>query len=62
MGEQHLDFLPLAARGFVRLGLGDVAGEVACAFMDRAQNVAGGALGSSAASVGMARSRACWPG
>src|SRR5262249_33448220 len=48
MREQHLDFLPLAARGLVRLGLGDVAGQVACAFMDRAQNLARRCIGAAA--------------
>jgi len=31
MCEQHLDLLPLAAAGLVRLGLGDIACQVACA-------------------------------
>jgi hypothetical protein len=45
MREQHLELFPLAARGLVRLGLGDTACGVACAFVDRAQNFAAGALG-----------------
>jgi len=37
MREQHLDFLPLATRDLIRLGLGEVANQLACAFMDLVQ-------------------------
>ena len=46
--EQHLDFSSLAARGLARLGFGDVLGQVTCAFMDRAQNLAGRCIGAGA--------------
>src|SRR5260370_9446378 len=55
MREQHLNLLPLAARGLVRLGLDDVTGEFACAFMDRAQNLAGRCI------VAAARFQRAWP-
>ena len=55
MREQHLNLLPLAARGLVGLGLGDVAGQVARAFMDRAQNLAGRCIGAAA------RFQRAWP-
>lgn len=41
MGKQHLDLLPLASRGDVGIGGGDVARYVAGALGDRAQKVAG---------------------
>ena len=48
MCEQHLDLFLLAERGVVGLGLGDTAGEVACALVDRAQNFTGQCIGAAA--------------
>jgi len=41
VGEQHLDLLSLATRRGVGIGGGDIAGHVARAFVDRAQDLAG---------------------
>jgi hypothetical protein len=45
VGEQHLDLFALIARGLIGLGLGDLASQIARAFMDRAQNLAGRCIG-----------------
>src|SRR5690348_3170890 len=42
--EQHLDLLPLAPRGLVGRGCGDVASEIARPFVDRARHLARGRL------------------
>ena len=39
MREEHLDLLPLTPGGQVGVGLGDVAGEVARAFVDGARDL-----------------------
>ena len=40
MGEEHPDLFALAARGLVSVRFGDLPGEVARAFVDRAQHLA----------------------
>jgi hypothetical protein len=55
VGEPHLDFFSLVARGLVGIALGDLASEVGRAFVDRAQHFAGRSVGAAA------RLQRAWP-
>src|SRR5688500_4980371 len=46
--EQHFYLLPLATRGQIGIGLGDVASEVTSTLVDRAQDLARALLGTAA--------------
>jgi hypothetical protein len=47
VGEQDLDLLPLPPGSEIGLGFGQIAGQVASAFMDRARQVACGLVGTA---------------
>src|SRR3954453_16287985 len=48
VGEQHLDLLPLAAGREIGVGQRQTPSEIACALVDRAQDLAGRPVGRAA--------------